>query len=160
MALAAARPLSSDLSWYELMTPEGVVVKDAETRNSDRYTAVVKTRRVERVRMRTGDLIDLIEFQYSDGTVESNGNRIGGGECEPFELAVGEFIVAVDYREGDMFDAICFKTNEGRSSRYYGNPQGGREFHFEAPAGEQIWNVERWPGYCGKVKSFVTKRIP
>lgn len=111
---------------------------------------------VTKVEMRTGDLVDLIEFHYSNGTKESVG-AMGGVAQSPFLLNEDEFITAIHGRHGDSLDGIQFETNAGRKSQFYGNPKGGRAFSMSASGGAQIWSVKRGMGWkhCGKISKLV-----
>merc|ERR1719469_303265 len=94
-ALEAARPLASELSRYTL-SADGKVCNDDEDLEVDCYMATVSAIRLEQVHVRGGDLIDQLEFQYSDGTKNTLGQH-GGGAREPFVLEAGEVIVAMKY---------------------------------------------------------------
>ncbi len=55
------------------------------------------------VRVRAGDLIDLVEFAMADGTVVNGGFTSSGGRAQaPFDLAADEVIVRLE--AGQVFD--------------------------------------------------------
>ncbi|KDN39142.1 hypothetical protein RSAG8_09049, partial [Rhizoctonia solani AG-8 WAC10335] len=99
---------------------------------------------ISNVEVRCGDIIDSIQFTYSDTKNEQNGKiktaRHGGsgGTRHQFELRDGEYIVSVSGRFSEEFQCVtqlCFGTNLGRTSEIYGAGKG-QGFSAHAPLGE------------------------
>lgn len=91
------------------------------------HAAIVAMKRIFLVRVKTGDLVDRVEFHYADGKVSAHGGH-GGRWCPDFILGVGEFITDISGQVGDSLDAISFVTNHGREARFAGRLNGGRRF--------------------------------
>jgi len=91
------------------------------------HTAVtaVEQRKVNYIRCRVGDLIDMIAFGYSDGTGKAYGNSGGRWADTMGPLGSDEWLVKIEQRVGNSLDFVRFTTNLGRVESY-GNPNGGR----------------------------------
>ena len=107
------------------------------------------------VRIRSGTLIDLIEFVYADGSVRSWGSLTGGSADPPFDLAPDEHIVRLAVRHGDSLDGLAVHTSGGRESPWYGG-RGGAPRDFAAAADDPIVALERAPGgFCPSIARVV-----
>merc|ERR1712216_15246 len=116
--------------------------------------------RVKNVRVWSGALVDSIMFEYADGTSERFGS-VGGSERSSFMLEADEYVEVINHRAGDSLDAVQFVSNTGRTSRWYGNPNGGRlQESFVAESGNEIVGVERqeW-GFCPRLVDFRQKTV-
>lgn len=114
--------------------------------------------RLQKVRVRSGKLVDEIRFEFSDGSDQRFPYGLRGIEREPFELRRGEFLVKIQGRRGWCLDAIKFITNRGRESVLYGNTDGGSPFVLCASPCSQIWGLER--DVLGKVSHIVERPVP
>jgi len=95
--------------------------------------------RVTAVQIRSGDLIDSVQFTYSlpNGTTTSGARHGGsGGRTSTFQLADDEYITGISGRYGDSLDSIRIQTNK-RTSQLYGGSGGNRDFQISIPAGNQ-----------------------
>lgn len=108
---------------------------------------------VREVRVKTGALVDLVEFHHYNGHIERAGQE-GGNWQTPFQLAPNEYITIVEGRAGAQLDAISFSTNLGRSSAVYGNMQGGAPFRLQAPTNMQVTGVNRATGNCSRLTTL------
>ena len=121
---------------------------------------------VFKVRVRAGDLVDQVEFHVAGPNsetpvVETYGGN-GGRQCADFDLNPGEWLAAVLRRQGNSLDAVCFETNTGRQSQWYGNPSGGRLMPcLAAPPGQTIVGLVRpSDGCCPGVQDIITAPAP
>jgi len=110
---------------------------------------VVKHRILRQIEVRSGDLVDFVNFHFTNGEKLVTGGG-EGNEQEPFVLQPGEAIVEVKGGQGGLLDRIEFVTNKGRSSASYGG-QGGDPFTMKAASGMVIVGLERSDGTAGKV---------
>ena len=93
-------------------------------------TFVVRPRRVERVVVRSGALIDAVTFFYEGvPTGETYGGQ-GGTEHPAFELGPSEWVAEVRGRRGAYIDSLQLVSNTGRASPVYGGA-GGEQFSFK-----------------------------
>ena len=107
------------------------------------------------VRIRSGALIDWIQFVAADGSTQSWGSETGGCEAPPFDLALDEHIVRVAAQQGDSLDGLRLHTTRGRESQWYGG-RGGRPQEFAAPPGDPIVALERAPhDFCPRIARAV-----
>lgn len=84
------------------------------------------------IRVRSGNLVDGIEFEYADSSRLSYGGS--GGEEAVFALDYdgrGEFLSRIQVRCGDYVDAIRFLTSTGRESPWFGGRGGEVELEFQ-----------------------------
>ena len=110
---------------------------------------------IVQVRIRSGTLIDWIQFVAVDGSTQSWGSERGGSEAPPFDLAPDEHIVRVAAQQGDSLDGLRIYTTRGRESQWYGG-RGGRPQEFAAPPGDPIVALERVPhGFCSRIARAV-----
>ena len=146
---AAFPPLLAEWSTLPSVLVERILLFLAEQKDRIRPTRVCKDwyrvrstyedkgrlwRRLVRIRVRTGLVVDNITFEYSDGTTSSHGGN-GGKEREPFVLMGGQELVEITCREGDALDCVKFDTQgPGEDDRgvswMYGNERGGDGFIF------------------------------
>jgi hypothetical protein len=83
--------------------------------------------RVGAVNIRSGSLVDSIEFIYikpGGGTYSGGQHGGSGGTGASFKLANGESIVRVDVRSGSKVDQLKFTTNLGNVYGPYGGNGG------------------------------------
>eukprot|EP00929_Paragymnodinium_shiwhaense_P017240 TRINITY_DN12628_c0_g1_i2.p1 TRINITY_DN12628_c0_g1~~TRINITY_DN12628_c0_g1_i2.p1 ORF type:complete len:2359 (-),score=516.31 TRINITY_DN12628_c0_g1_i2:144-7220(-) len=114
--------------------------------------------RLLKVRVRAGSLVDLILFDYSDGSVQPCPWGHGGVEHPPFVLEKNEVLVEVRGRAGWFLDAIQFVTSSGRFSPMYGSGSGGKAFELRVAPGKQLWALERT--VLGTIASLVEQPMP
>jgi hypothetical protein len=106
---------------------------------------------VVQVRIRSGALIDRIEFVMIDGRVQGWGSTSGGAARTPFDLAPDEHIVQLVTQQGDSLDGLQIHTSKGRRSQWYGG-RGGSQRVFAASAGNPIVSIVREPsGFCPRI---------
>merc|ERR1719464_2488983 len=89
---------------------------DAASPGSAASRKVVDYRRVQQVKVRSGDLVDFVEFHFAKGEALVTGGG-KGNEQEPFLLEPGEAIVEVRGGQGGLLDSVEFLTSRGRSSK-------------------------------------------
>lgn len=146
------------------------MISDAYERQSFLEPVVLR-----KVMVRSDWFIDSIAFHYSDGTADvlPPEAESAGNENEPLVLEPLEFIVAVHGRKGqrrhrhstaERLLAVEFETNRGRKSQViakdaYG-AHGGEDFTITAGSSQQIWSVEREPGFCRVITRIVERPIP
>ena len=118
-----------------------------------------QTKEISEIRVRSGALIDKIEFYYRDGTSAAHGTN-GGASRPPFVLRAGEKLVEIRTRQGDSLDGCQFFTDTGRSSQWYGG-RGGRPGSFLASAQDPIIDIRRArTGFCPRITGIVREREP
>lgn len=106
---------------------------------------------VVQVKIRSGTLIDQIEFVMADGQVHTWGGS-GGNSQSPFELAPDEHIVKLVTRQGDSLDGLSLHTSKGRDSPWFGG-RGGNPHTYEADADNPIIAIERdVSGFCPRIR--------
>ena len=107
------------------------------------------------MRIRSGDLVDLIEFLSVDDSVRSWGSRTGGSAQPPFDLDHDEHIVRIVAQEGASLDGLAFHTSKGRESQWYGK-RGGHPTEYKASADDPIVGIEREGGtFCPRITRVV-----
>ena len=107
---------------------------------------------VKSIHMRTGDLVDQVQFEYRSGKFSTWG-RDGGGKKPSFHLHDDEYLESIEYHQDGYLHAICFCTNKGRKSQWYGNRR--RSFStLHAAAGQMIVGLKRGGGFCAKIKGI------
>eukprot|EP00964_Phaeocystis_antarctica_P100725 scaffold66302_cov57-Phaeocystis_antarctica.AAC.1 len=147
--VAALQPLTGRVRALEGDAEAG----GQQQRQRVRAAPHVDDARVFKVRVRAGDLVDQVEFHVAGPNsetpvVETYGGN-GGRQCADFDLNPGEWLAAVLRRQGNSLDAVCFETNTGRQSQWYGNQSGGRLMpRLAAPAGNTIVGLRRPSGGC------------
>ncbi len=89
-------------------------------------------------RVRSGRLVDSVQFRYANGRWGAlRGYQGDGRYTADVTLASGEYIVRVDYRSGSMIDSVSFTTNQGRTFGPYGGGGGGSGTYTVTP-GEKL----------------------
>lgn len=121
---------------------------DASTGIDQRPT---ERRTLERIEVRSGDLVDFVTFVYSDGERLTTGDGDGNPQ-EPFDLKSGETITEIRGGQGGLLDSIQFITDAGRESPVYGGSGGDRYSALVQP-GMQIIGLERGAGTAGKIEA-------
>lgn len=123
---------------------------DGEGAGTGRGTppAVTAAKRVHRVAVRAGALIDQITFYAVGGKVLCQEGGNGGSACDDLVLHSGEHIVKIIQKYGNSLDSVTFITSTGRSKRYGGD--GGSETkEFSSKEGEMIVGLSRkQDGFC------------
>ena len=112
---------------------------------------------ISQIRIRSGLLIDKIEFSYRDGTSTAHGTNSGEIK-EPFILNSGEKLVRMLVRQGEHLDGCQFFVSSGRVSPWYGG-HGGSSISFNASADEPITDILRASQYCGRILSVVKANL-
>jgi hypothetical protein len=100
---------------------------------------------VKQVRVRAGDLIDLVEFAMADGSVVNGGYTSAGGRAQPpFELAADETIVRIEAGQTrDALEGLRVRTSKGRESPWFGKQYGAEVKAFAAEADNPIVGFDR-----------------
>jgi hypothetical protein len=108
---------------------------------------------VKSIHMRTGDLVDQVQFEYRSGLSRTWG-RGGGGGRPSFHLQDDEYLYSIEYCQNNTnLFGICFETNKGRKSQWYGN-RSRSSSTLHAAAGQMIVGLKRGGGYCEKIKGI------
>ena len=104
------------------------------------------------MKVRSGDLIDLLEFVMADGSVKNGGfSTQGGQEQPPFDLGPDEHIVRLEVKQGIYLDGLRIHTSKGRESQWYGGQEGATE-EFSGSAEDPIVGFERrGDGCCTRI---------
>lgn len=110
---------------------------------------VVKHKTLQQIKIRSGDMVDFVDFHYTNGDILTTGGGKGNAQ-EPFLLEPGEAIVEIRGGQGGLLDRIQFVTSNGRSSQSYGG-QGGDAFTFKSEPGMMIVGLERSDGTASKI---------
>ena len=99
------------------------------------------------VRVRAGDLVDLVQLITSDGFSNDGGYSSDGGQLQPaFVLEPGERLVRVEAAQSEALHGLRLVTSTGRESPWYGNSARGTVQVFEGSAENPIVGIERSPG--------------
>ncbi|CAE6933381.1 unnamed protein product [Symbiodinium natans] len=111
--------------------------------------ATVPRRDLRQIKVKSGALIDFVEFVFVSGEplVVGEGN---GEEQEPFDLEPGEVLAELRGGQGGLLDRLQFVTNRGRESKAYGG-SGGDDFSFKASDGKMIVGLRRAVGLAGRI---------
>ena len=118
---------------------------------------------ISEIHVRSGALIDKIEFRYRDGTRAVHGKN-GGDARPPFILQQGEKLVRIETKQGlppwkngsPALIGCQFYTNFGRASEWFGGPRGGPEEHFKGSAERPIIDIKRdQHGFCPRIRMVV-----
>eukprot|EP00929_Paragymnodinium_shiwhaense_P061024 TRINITY_DN30460_c0_g2_i1.p1 TRINITY_DN30460_c0_g2~~TRINITY_DN30460_c0_g2_i1.p1 ORF type:complete len:534 (-),score=130.96 TRINITY_DN30460_c0_g2_i1:101-1702(-) len=110
-------------------------------------------RELRAIKVRCGDLIDFVDFEYATGPLLSTGGGQGNAQ-EPFILQEGEAVAEVRIRQGGLMDGVQFVTTAGRESLAYGG-KGGEETIVKAKDDEMIIGFERDKGGAPRVKAVL-----
>ncbi|CAK9106583.1 unnamed protein product [Durusdinium trenchii] len=102
---------------------------------------LVPRREVKQIHVRSGALIDFIEFAFTTGEPLKIGEG-KGDEQEPFTLEPGEVITEIHGGQGALLDRVQFVTSLGRTSSAYGGT-GGENFTFKVTEGKMITGLDR-----------------
>ncbi|CAE7949455.1 unnamed protein product [Symbiodinium sp. KB8] len=111
--------------------------------------AAVARRELRQIKVKSGALVDFVEFVYASGEASVVGEG-KGEEQEPFDLEPGEVLVEIRGAQGGLLDRIQFVTSRGRESKAYGG-SGGDSFSFKASDGKMIVGLRRAVGLAGRV---------
>ena len=109
--------------------------------------------KVAQVRVRSGGLIDSLEFVMADGAVRNGGYASPGGQPQPtFDLEPDEHVVRLETKqEGANLVGLRIHTSKGRESQWYGGQDGTAE-EFSGSAEDPIVGFERAAdGFCTKI---------
>ena len=87
--------------------------------------------RVACLKVRSGELVDGITFEYTDDTSLAFGGDGGTEQSFALDHEGGEHLVRIKVRCGDYVDAVRFLTSTGRQSPWYGREEHGRELVFQ-----------------------------
>ena len=130
------RPLSSPgAAFGTLCTKLAGVVEGSGTGSTP--DSPPNDERLVRIEVYAGSVVHQTRWVFADGRALCYGRK-GGDAQPPCHLHGGEYIVAVDVRNGERScEAIRFTTNRGRQSPFYGG-RGGSPKSFQAPPGRQI----------------------
>ena len=142
---------------------------EVQTKRPDNGTMVSK------IVVRTGDLIDAIEFFYEeDYRCAYAGNLAGGKEEPPFRLLQRgdnaddnsgkkveetEYITEIVQKSGDHLNSVMFVTSLHRGKKF-GGDGGDKYTSFKAPPDHHIVNVELNEfRYCPTINRIVVSKI-
>ena len=96
------------------------------------------------MRVRLGELVDLVQFTMADGSTDDGGYLSEGGQLQPaFVLEPGEQLVRIDASQSPALHALRLRTNKGRESPWYGNPSRGTVQVFEGSTENPIIGIKR-----------------
>ncbi|CAE7482809.1 unnamed protein product [Symbiodinium pilosum] len=152
------KKVSEYAKWMEkgedAASAEGTGAK-AEQECSDKVCVsrnTVPRRELRQIKVKSGALVDFVEFVYSSGEplVVGEGK---GDEQEPFDLEPGEVLVELRGGQGGLLDRLQFVTSRGRESKAYGG-SGGDAFSFKASDGKMIVGLSRSVGLAGKITAI------
>ena len=111
-------------------------------------SSVKQHKRVNRISVRAGALIDRVTFFALDNEMLCQEGGGGGSECDDFVLDADEHIVKIIQKYGNSLDSITFCTNKGRTKKYGGNG-GSSTKEFISKEGEMIVGLTRKKeGFC------------
>ena len=84
--------------------------------------------RLSKIKMRSGDLIDSIQFVFNDGVQQYELPAMGGTGGKPgeFVLSQGETIQKIIVKHSKFLSGLQFVTNTGRTSQMFGKGAGQR----------------------------------
>lgn len=160
-AAGGEKKVSEYAKWME--KDEAAVAPAGPIKTSDLPRKQVEHKVVKFVRVKSGDLVDFVEFHYKEGAPLITGG--GKGNAQPdFQLEQDEAIVEVRGGQGGLLDGIEFVTSKGRSSQRYGG-KGGDGFAVKAGDGKMIVGLDRGTGTASKLTgihecTFVDPRSP
>ena len=82
--------------------------------------------RLSKIKIRSGDLIDSIQFIFTDGANEHTLPAMGGTGGKPGEFIIpqGEFIQKIIVKHSKFLSGLQFVTNTGRTSQMFGKGAG------------------------------------
>lgn len=160
-AAGAEKKVSEYAKWME--KEEADPAPSGPIKISDLPRKQVEHKVVKLVRVKSGDMVDFVEFHYREGAPLIAGG--GKGNSQPdFELEENEAIVEIRGGQGGLLDGVEFVTNKGRSSQRYGG-KGGDAFAVKAGNGKMIVGLDRSKGVAAKIDgihecTFVDPRSP
>ena len=106
-------------------------------------------KKVAHIRVRSGNLVDYVEFMMADGSLKNGGYIPAGGNQAPsfgldpvFILDPEENIVRIEVMQGDRLAGLKFYTSRGKESPWFGTKKGRRKV-FPASAENPIVAIER-----------------
>ena len=84
--------------------------------------------RLSKIKMRSGDLIDSIQFIFTDGSNQHELPAMGGTGGKPGEFIIpqGEIIQKIIVKHSKYLSGLQFITNTGRTSQMFGKGAGQR----------------------------------
>ncbi|CAE7769698.1 unnamed protein product [Symbiodinium sp. CCMP2456] len=149
-----SKKVSEYAKWMEKgdSVSEGAGTSNSEQVCSDKVCisrAAVARRDLRQIKVKSGALVDFVEFVYASGEPQVVGEG-KGEEQEPFDLEPGEVLVEIRGGQGGLLDRIQFVTSRGRESNAYGG-SGGDAFSFKASDGKMIVGLRRAVGLAGRV---------
>ncbi len=108
--------------------------------------------------MRSGSLVDAVQFIMADGTVKDGGYVTSGGDSSPsfgldpvFTLSPDEHIKKIEVAQQDRLAGIRIVSTKGKVSQWYGTKRGERKT-FIASTDNPIVGIEREAGgVCTRV---------
>ena len=111
------------------------------------------------MRVRAGDLIDLLELAMADGSADNGGFASTGGKpADPFPLAPDEHLVRIEAMQDGALRGVRLHTSKGRESQWYGR-QAGERVEFAGSAEDPIVGIERAEtGDCPKIAAVTRLR--
>lgn len=97
---------------------------------------------VAAITVRSGSLIDSIQFTYRYGKKQVRGQAHGGngGKSRTFKLKPGEVIIELSGKSGKYVDSLYIKTSRGRSKRW-GGKGGSRRYKFTGSTKSPITGI-------------------
>ena len=109
------------------------------------------------MRVRAGDLVDLVQLITFDGSSNDGGYSSDGGQLQPaFVLEPGERLVRVEAAQSEALHGLRLVTSTGRESPWYGNSARGTVQVFEGSAENPIVGIERSAGrLCPRIARAV-----
>ena len=114
------------------------------------------------MRVRAGDLVDLVQLVKEDGSTNDGGYSSDGGQLQPaFVLEPGERLVRVEAAQSEALHGLRLVTSTGRESPWYGNRNSGTIHVFEGSAENPIVGIERAVGSpCPSIVRVVLMEAP
>lgn len=117
------------------------------------------------VGVRTGNLVDQVIFRFDDGSQNVWGHT-GGNIPTRWNIDAGDYIVHVKVREGNLLDAIQFRTARGKVSPFFGGRGGSKVQEFHADSGFEVVGLlmcrsrySEYPVANGTVAGIHTRKI-
>ena len=108
------------------------------------------------MRVRSGGLVDLLEFVMADGAVRNGGYPAETGQLQPtFTLDPDEHIIKLETKQQDAtLVGLRIHTSKGRESQWFGGQDGATE-EFSGSAEDPIVGFERrGDGFCPRIVSI------
>ena len=114
------------------------------------------------MRVRAGDLVDLVQLVKEDGSTNDGGYSSDGGQLQPaFVLEPGERLVRIEAAQSEALHGLRLVTSTGRESPWYGNSARGTVQVFEGSAENPIVGIERGAGgICPRIVRVIRLATP